>query len=205
MELGLFVRGVVIGLSIAAPVGPIGLLVIRRTLAEGRLVGLMAGLGAATADAFYGTIGVFGLSLISGLLLGGQFWLRIIGGLFLCYLGASTFRAPPATRAATVSGATLLRSYGSTLVLTLMNPATILSFAAVFAGLGVGSLGGPPNAAAVLVVGVLAGSALWWLLLSAGVNQMRGMVTPAMLRWISRAAGVVLFGFGLVALAGLFL
>lgn len=203
MDIGLLLRGLIIGFSIAAPVGPIGVLVIRRTLAEGRLTGLVTGLGAATADALYGCIGAFGLTLVSGALLGGQLWLRVVGGLFLCYLGYRTFNAPPAERAAAVTGATLLRSYGATFLLTLTNPATILSFAAVFAGLGLGNTGGPYSAALVLVAGVFAGSALWWLLLSAGVSWARALISADVLRWVNRVAGAVILSFGALALLSL--
>jgi threonine/homoserine/homoserine lactone efflux protein len=173
MEVGLLVRGILMGLSIAAPVGPIGILVIRRTLSEGRITGLVTGLGAATADAFYGSVGAFGLTFISGALLGGRVWLQALGGLFLCYLGFRTFTAMPAERAAAVTGATLLRSYVATLLLTLTNPATILSFTAAFAVLGLGNTNGEHGTAATLVGGVFIGSALWWLVLSAGINRAR--------------------------------
>lgn len=200
MDFGLLVQGLIIGFSIAAPVGPIGILVIRRTLAEGRLTGLLTGLGAATADALYGCVGAFGFTFISGALLGEQTWLTVAGGLFLCYLGYKTFIAPPAERAAPATGATLLRSYISTLLLTLTNPSTILSFAAVFAVLGLGKTNGEYSSAMILVAGVFAGSALWWLLLSAGVNLVRARISPGALAWINRGAGIVIACFGAVAL-----
>ena len=205
MDAELLVRGLIIGMSIAAPVGPIGVLVIRRTLAAGRIAGLVTGLGAATADAIYGCVAGFGLTFISVLLISGHFWVRLIGGLFLCYLGYRTFTAPPAKQAAAVTGATLLRSYGATFLLTLTNPATILSFAAVFAGLGLGNTGGQYSAALVLVAGVFAGSALWWLLLSAGVSWARALISADVLRWVNRAAGAVILGFGALALLSLFI
>ncbi len=189
------------GFSIAAPVGPIGLLCIRRTLAEGRLVGFVSGLGAASADAVYGAVAGFGLTAVSAALVGSQAWLRLGGGIFLCWLGARTFFAKPATngaRAATTRG--LAASYASTLVLTLTNPATILSFAAVFAGLGVVS--GSYASASVLVAGVFAGSALWWLLLSVGVGLLRARVRPSGLVWVNRCSGAVLVALGILALAG---
>lgn len=203
MDPGIFARGLVIGLSIAAPVGPIGVLCIRRTLAEGRLAGLATGLGAATADAVYGAIAGFGVTAIAGLLLRQQGLIRLLGGLFLCYLGVRTFLAAPAERAATLARRTLLRSYGSALALTLTNPLTILSFAAIFAGLGAGTTGGSYGAAALLVLGVLLGSALWWLILSGLVSLFRTRLTPAILRWINRLSGVILLAFGLLALASL--
>jgi threonine/homoserine/homoserine lactone efflux protein len=200
MDMGLLTRGLIIGFSIAAPVGPIGILVIRRTLSDGRMTGLATGLGAATADALYGCIGAFGLTFITGALLGGQVWLRVVGGIFLCYLGIRTFLASPSERAAPATGATLLRSYGSTLLLTLTNPSTILSFAAVFAGLGLGNTKGQYSLAATLVGGVFLGSALWWLLLSAGINRARARISAGMLIWINRFAGIVILSFGALAL-----
>ena len=200
MDFGLLIQGLIIGFSIAAPVGPIGILVIRRTLSEGRLTGLLTGLGAATADALYGCVGAFGLTFISGALLGGQTWMTLAGGLFLCYLGYRTFTAAPAERAAPATGATLLRSYISTLLLTLTNPSTILSFAAVFAVVGLGNIQGKYSSAIILVAGVFVGSALWWLLLSAGVNLARTHISPRVLVWINRLAGIVILSFGAVAL-----
>lgn len=203
MDPSVFARGLVIGLSIAAPVGPIGVLCIRRTLAEGRLAGLVTGLGAATADAIYGAIAGFGITAIAGLLLRQQGLIRLVGGLFLCYLGVRTLLAAPAERAATASGRTLLQSYGSALALTLTNPLTILSFAAIFAGLGAGTTSGSYGAAALLVLGVLLGSALWWLILSGSVSILRTRLTPAALRWVNWLSGGVLLVFGLLALASL--
>ena len=200
----MLLRGLVIGFSIAAPVGPIGVLCIRRTLADGRAVGFAAGLGAATADALYGAVAGFGLTVVSTALVGQQGWLRLIGGAFLCWLGARTFLARPAEAAAPATlGAGLAGAYASTLALTLTNPMTILSFAAVFAGLGVGAAGGGYGAAAVLVLGVFAGSALWWLVLSGAVGLLRHRVTPRGLRWVNRASGTIIAGFGALALGSL--
>jgi threonine/homoserine/homoserine lactone efflux protein len=203
MEAGLFLRGLVIGFSIAAPVGPIGVLVIRRTLAEGRLAGLVTGLGAATADALYGCVAAFGLTFVTSLLVGQQLWVRLIGGLFLCYLGVRAFLAVSIDRAAAVAGSSLLGAYGATLLLTLTNPMTILSFAAVFAGLGLAAVSGDYAAASLLVLGVFAGSALWWLLLSGGVGLLRLQLTPGALRWINRVSGAILVVFGVLALVSL--
>ena len=136
MDVSLFVRGLVIGFSIAAPVGPIGVLCIRRTLAEGQLYGLVSGLGAATADALYGCVAGFGLTFISAFLIGHKLWLSLIGGLFLLYLGIKTLLSKPAEDAAKAEGKGLFRAYASTFLLTVTNPMTILSFAAIFAALG---------------------------------------------------------------------
>ena len=154
-------------------------LCIRRTLTQGRLAGLVTGFGVATADGCYGAVAGFGLTIVSILLLAQQVWLHLIGGLFLCYLGLKTLRAMPATRAATApaGGSTLLGAYTSALALTLTNPLTILSFAAIFAGLGAGA-GSVYGATTLLVLGVFIGSALWWVALTSIVASLRGRVTP---------------------------
>ncbi|WP_029008906.1 LysE/ArgO family amino acid transporter [Azospirillum halopraeferens] len=204
------VKGLVIGLSIAAPVGPIGLLCIRRTLADGPVHGLATGLGAASADAVYGAIAGFGLSAVSDWLIGREGGLRLFGGLMLLWMGIATLRARPAPAAAGPAVARavgdtggLLRAYGSTFMLTLANPATILSFVAVFGALGLAGPAGATHLAVALVTGVFLGSALWWLGLSTGVGAVRHRVTPAAMVWINRASGAVLAGFGLTALASL--
>ncbi|MBN1886444.1 MAG: LysE family transporter [Thermoflexales bacterium] len=202
MEPGLLVQGIVIGFSIAAPVGPIGVLCIRRTLAEGRLAGLVSGLGAASADAIYGCIAAFGLSFVSNVLVGQQAWLRLVGGAFLCYLGITTFLARPADVAhnPAPSKRGLLGMYASTFVLTLTNPMTILSFVMIFAGLGLGGESRTWLQAALLVLGVFCGSALWWLTLSGGVGWLRASFSPRMMVWVNRLAGAIITAFGLWAL-----
>jgi len=199
MELGLFIRGLIIGFSIAAPVGPIGVLCIRRTLADGRTSGFLSGLGAATADALYGCVAGFGLTVISGFLVDQRFWIQLIGGIFLLALGIKTLRTVPAERAAAASDTGLAASYASTLLLTLTNPMTILSFAGIFAALGVADTGGDFSAAALLVLGVFVGSAAWWLLLSGGVGLLREKLSSGVLRWTNRLSGAILLAFGLIA------
>jgi threonine/homoserine/homoserine lactone efflux protein len=203
MEIGFLFRGLMIGFSIAAPVGPIGVLCIRRTLAEGRASGLISGLGAATADAIYGCIAGFGLTFISNLLIHQQMWLRLFGGAFLCYLGLTTFLAKPAESTAIIKGNSLLGAYGSTLFLTLTNPMTMLSFAAIYAGLGVGSQTSDYGSAGILVLGVFMGSALWWLILSSGVSMAGKKLNSHGLRWVNRISGIVILVFGLLALLSL--
>ncbi|QCO01646.1 LysE family translocator [Azospirillum argentinense] len=198
-------KGLIIGFSIAAPVGPIGLLCIRRTLADGPAHGFVSGLGAASADAVYGAIAGFGVVLVTDALLGAQVALKLVGGLMLLWLGWSTLRARPAERAADArGGGGLAGAYASTFALTLANPATILSFAAVFSGLGVSAGdGSSTGVAALLVAGVFTGSAMWWLGLSASVGAFRRRVTPAAMLWINRVSGAVLGMFGIAALASL--
>jgi threonine/homoserine/homoserine lactone efflux protein len=195
-------KGLLMGFAIAAPVGPIGVLCIRRSLAEGWLTGFLTGMGAATADGFYGGVAAFGLTAISSVLVAEQGVIRVVGGLLLCYLGVRTLLAKPALEAAsTRRGRGLVGAYASTVGLTLTNPATIISFATIFAALGLAGAAGsgfaPP---ALLTAGVFLGSACWWLLLSGGVSLFRTRLTTGGLRWVNRLSGVVLVGFGLVAL-----
>ena len=202
MDITFVLRGLLIGFSIAAPVGPIGVLCIRRTLAEGRVYGLVSGLGAATADATYGLVAGFGLTFISTFLVDQGIWLRLIGGLFLLYLGVRTFISHPAMNSSSEGkrDKSLLAAYASTLGLTLTNPATILSFAIVFAGLGLASGSSDYADATLLVLGVFLGSATWWLLLSGGVSLLRSRFTYRGLWWVNRVSGIIIAGFGVLAL-----
>lgn len=203
MDLRFLLRGMIFGLSVAAPVGPMGVLCIRRTLADGRIAGLVTGLGTATADACYGAVAAFGLTFISAFLVNQQFWLRLIGGAFLCYLGATTFLSKPAERPAAVRAGGLRSAYFTTFALTLTNPLTILTFAAIFAGIGAGEINGAYGSAALLVLGVFLGSALWWLILSGGTGLVRAKLTPARLVWVNRISGVVIATFGALALVSI--
>ncbi len=203
MNHELFVRGALIGLAIAAPVGPIGVLCIRRTLADGRLAGFVSGLGAATADLCYGLIAVLGLTALADLLVGVSFWSRLIGGLFLCYLGLRTLLARPAEQPTAVNGRGLLGAYLSTLFLTLTSPATIIAFTAIFAGLGAGSVADSYLEGVLLASGVSVGSALWWLFLSSTTSMLRSRITPELLRWVNVIAGLIILGFGVLALGSL--
>lgn len=200
MDPSFLLQGLLIGFSIAAPVGPIGVLCIRRSLADGPRAGLVVGLGAATADAAYGCIAGFGLTAVSSFLIGQQFWLALLGGLFLCWLGFRTFTSAPAENAAEAKGGSLLSIYFSTFLLTFTNPATILSFVAIFAGMGLGTT---PDylTASIMVLGVFIGSALWWLLLSTGAGRIRSRVTPQWMQGINRFSGSILLAFGLYALS----
>jgi threonine/homoserine/homoserine lactone efflux protein len=202
MDADFFLKGMAIGFSIAAPVGPIGVLCIRRSLAEGAWVGFSTGLGAATADAAYGCVAGFGLSAISSFLIAQQLWVDLFGGAFLCYLGLRTFLSRPGGEVAADGRASFLAAWGSTFLLTLANPATLISFVAVFAALGIGR--SPSRAAAgQLVLGVFLGSALWWMILSNGVGLFRAHMNSTWMRSINRISGSVLLAFGLYALSRL--
>jgi threonine/homoserine/homoserine lactone efflux protein len=195
MDASFFLRGLLIGVSIAAAVGPMCILCIQRTLARGQLYGLVSGLGIATADAVYGSIAAFGLTVITTMFVSQQLWLRFIGGLFLLYLGIKTILSRPAERAASAQASNFLGAYISTFLLTLTNPMTILSFAAIFAGLGVGGASKSYLTSIFVVCGVFAGSALWWCFLTSGISLLRKRFTPLWLLWINRASGAVIVVF----------
>jgi threonine/homoserine/homoserine lactone efflux protein len=196
-----FGQALLVGLSIAAPVGPIGLLTIQRTLDRGLLVGLATGLGAAAADAIYGAIGAFGVRAAIEALSGARAVLALAGGLFLMALAVRTWRSAGAASAVpAASGSGVGRAFASSFALTLSNPATILSFVAIFAVLA----GRAPTASAAwMVAGVFLGSALWWLLLCAGVVRLRRRLGSAALAAIRRGSAALLFGFGLWQWLGL--
>jgi threonine/homoserine/homoserine lactone efflux protein len=200
--LSLFLRGFLIGISIAAPVGPIGVLCIRRTLAEGKLKGFLSGMGAASADMVYGAIAAFGLTVVTNLLVENVFWLHIIGGCFLLYLGVKTFLEKPSDHAAQANQSGYFGAYISTFFLTITNPMTIFSFAAIFAGtMFLGNTSSP----IILVAGVFTGSATWWLALSFGVGLMRDRLNQNLMMWINRGSGLIIIMFGIIALASIFL
>ena len=204
MDPSFFLRGIAIGFSIAAPVGPIGALCIRRTIAYGRLIGFASGLGAACADGIYGAIAAFGLTIISSALIGASVPLRIVGGAFLLYLGVRTFLATPRRTGERTTVRGVVGAWASTFGLTLTNPATIFSFLAVFAGLGLAA-GAGGSAALALVAGVFLGSAAWWLTLALGIGTFRERLGEGALRWVNRASGTIIAVFGAAAFASLLL
>ncbi len=203
MELGYLIRGMVIGFSIAAPVGPIGVLCVQRTLNHGSFYGFVSGLGAATADGCYGFIAAFLLTAALGILSGIRIWFSLIGGLYLLYLGIKAFRSVPESRKNSTKSSGWISAYLSTCVLTLTNPMTIFSFAAIFAGFGIGNANQSYLSSSLLVVGVIIGSAIWWLLLSSAAGVLRHKFTTHYLRWVNRISGLVIMGFGGYVLFGM--
>jgi len=191
-----FLQGLFLGFSIAVPVGPIGLLCLRRSLTDGRLAGLVSGLGAATADAIYGLIAALGLTAITGFLLAYRTPLQLGGGLFLLYLGVSICRAKPPSAEVSAPTTNLLSAYLSTLVLTLANPMTILSFLGIFAGLGVVSSDSGHLAAFLLVLGVFLGSATWWVLLSLSAGAIGRRLQKGGQRLLNLGSGLLIAGIG---------
>ena len=204
METVFFLKGLIIGFVIAAPVGPIGVLCARRTLMHGRRAGFYSGMGAATADAIYGFIAAFGLTFISAFLIDHQFSLRLIGGGLLFYLGVKAFIARPVKKTDLPRSARHYAGlYTSTFFLTLTNPMTILSFAAVFAGFGLAGTMGSVLSAAVLIVGVFLGSGLWWLFLVGLFSIYRKRFQTHQLVWINRITGTIIIASGVLALLSL--
>jgi threonine/homoserine/homoserine lactone efflux protein len=204
IDLTLFGRGFVLGFTIAAAVGPISLLTIRRTLAHGRIYGLASGLGVALADATYGAVAAFGLTAVTAVLVGGRVVLGLVGGAFLFVLAWRTITARPGEVAVAVAEDRpgLFGAFASIFGLTITNPMTILSFAALFAGLGVAGSGG--SEAALIVAGVFCGSATWWLLLTTLVSALRARITIRGLTWVNRISGLVLLGFAVASIASAF-
>jgi threonine/homoserine/homoserine lactone efflux protein len=192
-------QGFALGLAIAAAPGPIFFLVLRRTLVKGWLNGLFSGFGVATADGFYAALGVFGVGAITSVLTGERRWLALAGGALLVVLGARILLdRPKTTEAESRNGAGLAWAYFSTLGLTITNPATIISFAALAATLGAGLTGGFLRPA-LLVVGVLLGSVTWWCVLAALAAGLRARITPRVVRGISTASGLAIIVLGLAA------
>jgi threonine/homoserine/homoserine lactone efflux protein len=196
--LEVFGQSFVLGLSIAMPVGPIGVLVIRRSLTQGRWFGMASGLGAATADGLYGLIATLGLSFIANFLTGIQFWTRLVGGVFLLYLAWQIYTTAPSEKPAqTKSSAGLLGAYASTLLLTFSNPATILFFFGVVSSLSIRGEGW------AVVLGFFLGSALWWIALSTTASAMGSRLDTKKLRLVNLVSSLVILGFAVYALVGL--
>jgi threonine/homoserine/homoserine lactone efflux protein len=199
----LFLKGLAFGFILAATVGPMWVLCLRRTLAHGAAVGFASGMGIAVADGLYGAVAAFGLTAVSGLLLAHSFWIGLAGAAFLLYLGIRALLAKPSAERAEESYTGVPAAFLSTLGLTLTNPPTILAFAAIFAGLGLVSSANY-GAAALVVLGVFLGSAGWWVILAAGAGRLRSRIRPAHLRAVNIVSGVAILAFAAWQLAVLF-
>lgn len=199
----LFLKGLAFGFVLAATVGPMWMLCFRRTIAAGALAGFVSGMGIAVADAIYGAIAAFGLTAVSGFLIAQHVWLGLAGGAFLVYLGIRALLAnPSAAGDARPANQGLLRAFVSTLGLTLANPPTILAFAAIFAGLGLGAHASY-TAAAMVVLGVFLGSASWWVILALGAGRLRARLGTGLLRALNLVSGLVILAFAAWQLAQL--
>ena len=201
----LFLRGFALGLAIAASPGPIFFVCVRRTLVQGRWVGLFSGLGVATADGFYATIATFGVAALTTAFVAGRRPLAIVGGAVLVLLGASILleRRKLHNGAPVNSGRGLVRAYLTTLGLTITNPATIISFAALAATLGLGTNGSPVRPALV-ALGVLLGSAAWWCVLVVAASILRSRLTLRVVQAISTFSGLAIAVLGILAVISAF-
>lgn len=196
----LLVQGLIIGFVVAVPFGPIGLLCINRALSGGPVYGLFSGLGIATADAIAAGIAAVFWTLISNFFVSEQLWLRLFGGLFLCYLGVRTFLAKPENQVMSVNEKNLTKAYATMVFFNLSHPGTILSFLAIYAGWGIENLSGKYLSAAVLSVSVFCGSALWWVILCGLLIMFQTKFTYGALRWVHIVSGMIIAGFGFVVL-----
>ncbi|WP_413205681.1 LysE family translocator [Rhodospirillum sp. A1_3_36] len=193
-----------VGFAIAAPVGPVGILCIRKALADGRIAAFVAGLGAAFADTFYGAVAGLGLSLVSDFLFAHRIMLSVVGGVFLVILGMKTLRKPPLILPTGSSRVGLFKDFLSSFTITLTNPGTIIAFMAVFASFSVVSFERDALDASLIILGVFVGSSLWWATLACAAGAVRSHFTPVWLLWLNRISGVALLVFGLAVLAGIF-
>jgi threonine/homoserine/homoserine lactone efflux protein len=196
----LFLKGFAFGFLLAATVGPMWVLCFRRTIEHGALAGFVSGMGIAAADGLYGAVAAFSLTAISGFLLQHNYWIGLVGAVFLIYLGVTTLITKPALEGGTAGNVGLGKAFLSTLGLTLANPPTILAFVAIFAGLGLAS-NSDYGSASLVVLGVFLGSASWWIVLAAGAGWLRGRIGPALFRAINIVSGLTILGFAFWQLA----
>lgn len=202
MIFAFFLKGALVGFLTAVPIGPIGIICIRKTLTEGRLRGMIVGLGAATADLVYGYVAVFGLTFISDTIDSQRIWIRLIGGIVFLFLGFRTLRTQPPNPGVQITGAGMLKSYISIFFLTLTNPLTVFTYIGAFSALDLAE-GLRSFSSSLLVAGVFTGSALWFLLLNSIVILFRKKLDLTGLRWVNRIAGILIFSAGIFAVATL--
>ena len=201
MTLEYLYKGLILGFSVAAPVGPIGILCINRTLHGNFASGFVSGLGAATADLIYGLIAGFGLTAISSFLINQKFWIQLFGLIFLFYIGTKTLMKKESELKISSEGDRgLLKDYLSTLLITTTNPITILFFIAVFAGLGLSQSIIDLSSVLQLVVGVFLGSLIWWFILSGLTHKLKTRINKSILRKIDLLSGVTIWIFGITIL-----
>jgi threonine/homoserine/homoserine lactone efflux protein len=202
MDLGLFIQGMIIGLTLAVPVGPISLVCIHRTVANGRLHGIVSGLGVATADSFYAAVAFLGLTAVSGLIIGHQSLFRLIAGIVLIFIGIRVFRSIPAAVSPGDGREPYLGDYLSLLAIAIVNPLTIIFFITILPGFGVVAQGTTLIAAVPFVTGVFLGSAAWWFSLCGTLGAVRSRMSTENLRQINRISGILItcFGVGLLIL-----
>jgi threonine/homoserine/homoserine lactone efflux protein len=194
-NLMLLAKGLLAGLAIAVPVGPVNVLCVSRTLTKGRVSGLMSGFGAATSDALYGSIAGFSITFVIQFLLREEHWIRFVGGILLVGIGVHYYFKPPYPLGKENGASSKRADYTSTFLLTLTNPTTVLSFLAILAALGMGRIKAWPLTF-WLVLGIFCGSMLWWVTLVSAVNHFRDRFNSRAMLWMNRIAGLAIGGFG---------
>lgn len=202
MILVMLLKGIAVGLAIAAPVGPVAVLCIRRTLLQGHPAGFASGFGAVTADVIFGSIATFGVAALSDVLLAHEVALRLIGGTFLIGLGINTYLKAPPQPGRPLAGR-IIKSYASAFLLTITNPITIFAFTAIFAGFGIVGRDMSLPASWSLIVGVAAGATLWWSSLTLAAGLLRERVAVHELRWLNQLSGGLILLFAVVAFCSL--
>jgi len=195
VDLELPIRGLAAGLIIAAPVGPVNVLCIQRSLQKGWRAGIVSGLGAAFADTLYGGIAGFGISLVIGFLLREEFWFRLIGGILLIVIGVIYYFSPAKKLGDGKNDRSTHSDIVSTFLLAATNPTTVLSFLVVLAMLGLGKQR-PLWQTSLLVAGIFCGSMAWWIILASGSNMLRDKVTDRSMLWLNRIGGIAIGVFG---------
>ena len=205
MEITFFIKGLLIGFVVAVPLGPVGIICLQRIFSKGYLFGLLSGLGISTADAIYGSIAAFGVTAVSSFLISQQLWFRLIGGLIICGLGIRICgQAGSQKISVSANNTSCFGAYFSALFLTLMNPALIISFAAIFASLGIVNGNLDYYSSFILVVGVFFGSAIWWVVLSGAASRLKARFTDTFVQNINRLSGTLIAGFGLFLVGSAF-
>jgi len=204
MDTSLVIQGIIVGLILAVPVGPLSLMCIQTSLSGGRLHGIVAGLGVATADTFYAAVAFLGLTVVSGLLLSWQTPLRIIAGLVLLGVGVRIFLSRPAAKETRGPAESYTKNYATMVAITVANPMTIIFLMVTLPGFGVVLGGGSLGAAAEFIGGFLFGSVAWWIVLCGFVGSVRSRISPETLILINRVSGTYIVCVGLFMFASLF-
>ena len=196
MDYGLFIQGIIIGLTLAVPVGTLSLVCIHRTVAGGRLHGIVSGLGIATADSFYAAVAFLGLTAVSGLIIGHQSQFRLLAGIALILVGIRVFRAIPAATREGDGQEPYLQDYLSLLAIAAANPFTIIFFITILPGFGVVAQATTLPAAVPFISGIFLGSSVWWVILCGSLGSVRSRLDTSKLRWINRISGILIACFG---------
>ena len=196
MDVSLFVQGIIIGLTLAAPVGPLALICIQRTVTEGRLHGIFSGIGVATADSFYAAVTFLGLTVISGLIIAQQYLFRFLAGVVLILIGIRVFLSIPSAISAKTEHETYLKDYLSMVALAIANPLTLVFFLVILPGYGVVIRGTSFLSAVEFVAGVFFGSTVWWVVLCGSIGSVRSRLSSENLGRINRVSGLLISCFG---------